>query len=161
MFAVYRLSDHEIYSVRPARWTLGIGGQVHDRSSLLKCAVAEAQPGFLDNSPHPARADAPRARQRAWKQPESPAIEPVAAGALPAPESHPDEPRDEEDDGGDPQHVEGKSRTCEYQDQQQCEQNKHWVFPSIADLTLAWFFPGTRLTKHIVEYFVGCCQKDS
>jgi hypothetical protein len=91
-------------------------------------------------SPNPVIVAA-RARPRTRTQPESPPIEPVAAGALSAPESDSDEPGNEEDDGGNPQHVEGKSRPCEDQDQQQCEQNKHCGFPSMSDLMPTLFVP--------------------
>ena len=46
-----------------------------------------------------------------------PVIEVAATGTLAPPERNPDEPEDGENDGGDPQHVDGEAGTSENQDQ--------------------------------------------
>ena len=54
-----------------------------------------------------------------------PAVEVVASGALTAAECRTNQPHDEEDDRGDPQQVEGESRTKEEQDEQEGDKEDH------------------------------------
>jgi hypothetical protein len=49
----------------------------------------------------------------------------MASGALTAAESCTHQPQDEQDDGGDPQQVEGESRTKEDQDEEEGKEQDH------------------------------------